>query len=58
MSITSEKRLKEISCIYTEITAKQTNKIEAVGKVFNKIIKQVPPNQKNAKFISITSKRP
>ena len=32
MPITSEKRLKELPSIYTEITADQTNKIESAGK--------------------------
>ena len=49
MPITSEKRLKELSSIYTEITADHTNKIEAAKKVFDKIIKQVPPTQKKFK---------
>ena len=50
MLITSEKRLKELPSTYTEITANQTNKIEASKKVFDKIIKQVPFNQKKFKI--------
>ena len=46
MPITFEKRLKELPSIYPVITADQTNKIEAVKKVFDKIIKQVLPTQK------------
>ena len=50
MLITSEKRLKELPSTYTEITVNQTNKIEASKKVFDKIIKQVPFNQKKFKI--------
>ena len=50
MLITSEKRLQELPSTYTEITANQTNKIEAAKKVFDKIIKQVPFNQKKFKI--------
>ena len=46
MPITFEKRLKELPSIYPVITADQTNKIEAVKKVFDKIVKQVLPTQK------------
>ena len=50
MPIISEKRLKELPSIYTEITADQANKIEAGKKVFDKIIKQAPPTQKKFKI--------
>ena len=39
---TSEKRLKELLEIYTEIPADQTGKIKAAEKIFDKILKQVP----------------
>ena len=39
---TSEKRLKELPEIYTEIPADQTGKIKAAEKIFDKILKQVP----------------
>ena len=50
MPIISEKRLKELPSIYTEITADQANKIEAGKKAFDKIIKQAPPTQKKFKI--------
>ena len=50
MPIISEKRLKELPSIYTEITADQTTKIEAAKNVFDKIIKQVPPTLKKFKI--------
>ena len=46
MPITSEKRLKELPSIYTEIPADQTDKIEGTKKVFDKITKQLPPFEK------------
>ena len=39
---TSEKRLKELPEIYTEIPADQTGKIKAAENIFDKILKQVP----------------
>ena len=39
---TSEKRLKELPEIYTEIPAEQAEKIKAAEKIFDKILKQVP----------------
>ena len=39
---TSEKRLKELLEIYTEIPADQTEKIKVAEKIFDKILKQVP----------------
>ena len=39
---TSEKRLKELPEIYTEIPAGQAGKIKAAEKIFDKILKQVP----------------
>ena len=50
MPIISEKRLKELPSIYTEITADQANKTEAGKKVFDKTIKQAPPTQKKFKI--------
>ena len=42
----SEKKLKELPSIYTEIPADQTGKIEATKNIFDKIIKQVPATLK------------
>ena len=39
---TSEKRLKELPEIYTEIPADQTGEIKVPEKIFEKILKQVP----------------
>ena len=39
---TSEKRLKELPEIYTEIPADQTGEIKVAEKIFEKILKQVP----------------
>ena len=41
MPITSERRLKELPSLYTEISTDQTKKIEAAKKVFDNIIKSV-----------------
>ena len=46
LSITSERRLKELPSLYTEISTDQTKKITAAKKIFDKIIKQVPPTTK------------
>ena len=46
MPITSEKSLKKLPSIYTEIPVNQTGKIEATKKIFDKIIKQVPDTSK------------
>ena len=46
MPITSEKRLKELPSIYTEIPADQTGKIDRTKTFFDKIIKQVPDTPK------------
>ena len=43
MSIISERRLKELPSLYTEISSDQTKKITAAKNIFDKIIKQVPP---------------
>ena len=43
MSITSERRLKELRSLYIEISTDQTKKITAAKTIFDKIIKQVPP---------------
>ena len=40
--ITSERRLKELPSLYTEISTDQTKKITAAKKKNDKIIKQVP----------------
>ena len=50
MPITSERGLKELPRLYTEISKIQTKKIEAVKKVFDNIIKQVP--KRDLKFIT------
>ena len=47
MPITSEKRLKELPSIYTEIPADQTGKVEPTKDVFDKITKQLLPSEKN-----------
>ena len=49
---TSEKRLKELPEIYTEIPAEQAGKIKAVEKIFDKILKQVPSNSQ--KMVNVT----
>ena len=46
LPITSERRLKELPSLYTEISTDQTKKITAAKKFFDKIIKQVPPTPK------------
>ena len=50
LPITSEDRLKALPSLYTEIPTDQSKKIEATKKVFNKIIKQVPPTYKKFKI--------
>ena len=50
MPITSEKRLRKSPSVQKEITLDQTNKIEAAKKDFDKITKQVLPNQKKSKI--------
>ena len=55
MPITSEKRLKELPSIYTEIPADQTGKIEGTKTFFDKIIKQVQDTPK--KNINIQYKK-
>ena len=50
LPITSGGRLKELPSIYTEIPTDQSKKIEAAKKVFDKVIKQVPPNNKKIKI--------
>ena len=50
MPITSEKRLRKSPSVQKEITLDQTNKIEAAEKDFDKITKQVLPNQKKSKI--------
>ena len=46
MPITSEKRLKGLPRIYTEIPADQTGKVEATKNVFDKITEQLLPSEK------------
>ena len=50
LPITSEDRLKVLPSLYTEVPTDQSKKIEATKKVFNKIIKQVPPTYKKFKI--------
>ena len=49
---TSEKRLKKLPEIYTEIPAEQAGKIKAAEKIFDKILKQVPSTPQ--KTINVT----
>ena len=49
---TSEKRLKKLPEIYTEIPAEQVGKIKAAEKIFDKILKQVPSTPQ--KTINVT----
>ena len=46
LPIISERRLKELPSLYTEISTDQTKKITAAKKEIDKIIKQVPPTPK------------
>ena len=50
MPISSERRLKELPSLYTEISTDQTKKITAAKKIFDKIIKQVPTPEKRFKI--------
>ena len=50
LPITSERRLKELPSLYTEISTDQTKKITAAKKFFDKIIKQVPTPEKRFKI--------
>ena len=43
LPIVSEERLKDLPTIYTQIPTDRAKKIEAAKQVFDKIIKQVPP---------------
>ena len=43
LPILSEERLKDLPTIYTQIPTDRAKKIEAAKQVFDKIIKQVPP---------------
>ena len=43
LPIVSEERLKDLPTIYTQIPTDRPKKIEAAKQVFDKIIKQVPP---------------
>ena len=43
LPIVSEERLKDLPAIYTQIPTDRAKKIEAAKQVFDKIIKQVPP---------------
>ena len=53
LPITSERMLKELPSVYTEISTDQTKEIEAAKNVFDKITKQVPPTpEKRFKFIA------
>ena len=42
--------MKELPSIYMEIPTDQTKKIKAAKKVFDKIIKQVPPDYNKFKI--------
>ena len=57
MPITSEKRLKELPSIYTEIPADQTGKIDRTKTFFDKIIKQVPNTPKKNINIQYNNKK-
>ena len=46
MSITSERRLKELPSLYTDVSTDQTKTTTAAKKKFDKIIKQAPPTPK------------
>ena len=46
LPITSERRLKELPSLYTEISTDQTKKITAAKKKIDKIIKQVTTPEK------------
>ena len=50
MPITSERRLKELPSLYTEISTDQTKKLTAAKNFFDKIIKQVPTPEKRFKI--------
>ena len=49
---TSEKRLKELPEIYTEIPAEQAEKIKVAEKIFDKILKQIPSTPQ--KMVNVT----
>lgn len=46
----SEERLEELPSIFTQILTDPAKKVEAAKKVFDRIIKQVPPDYKNFKI--------
>ena len=50
LPITSDRRLKELPSLYTEISTDQTKKITAAKEFFDKIIKQVPTPEKRFKI--------
>ena len=54
---TSEKRLKELPEIYTEIPADQTGKVKVAEKIFDKILKQVPSTPQKVVNVTFDEKK-